>query len=75
MGEDDFDFFMETLKLWKKKLVHGVTRQFPVQAKWSNKDFDKSVKIVGEMGSQNGVRYFQSEDGTGIPENELTFDA
>ena len=78
MGEDDFDFLMETLRLWKKKLVASVgsssSRQFPVQAMWKNKDSDKPVRIMREMGIQNGVRYFQSEDGTGIPENELTFD-
>lgn len=77
MGEDDFEFFMDTLKLWKKKLVQTAmpARQFPALATWKNKDCNKPIKIMREMGTQNGVRYFQSEDGTGIPESELTFDA
>ena len=77
MTEDDFDLFIGTLQLWKKKLVRAVTpaRAFPAQAMWKNKDFDKPVTITGEMGEQNGQKYFKSEDGTGIPASELWFNS
>jgi len=74
MTEEDFDLFTETLKLWRHRIVIKPHQtKFPLQATWKNKDFDKPVKIVAEMGIKDGVRYFQSEDGTGIPEPELTF--
>jgi hypothetical protein len=38
-----------------------------------NKDFDKPVTIIGEAGVKDGIKYFTLKDGTGIPENELTF--
>lgn len=75
MSEDDFELLIGTLTLWKKKIVSSLSggMRYPVGAVWKNQDFDKPVTIVAEMGERDGVRYFQSQDGTGIPENELTF--
>lgn len=78
MTEEDFEMFIGTLQLWKKKLVKAVTpndRQYPAQAIWKNNDFDKPVNIVGEMGDRDGQKYYQSEDGTGIPGSELWFNS
>jgi hypothetical protein len=38
---------------------------------WKNKDFDKMVKIIGLMGEKDGQRYYQTDEGSGIPESEL----
>ncbi|HWX19335.1 MAG TPA: hypothetical protein VN578_05430 [Candidatus Binatia bacterium] len=75
MDLDDFEFFQETLKLWKKRLVkpEKPTIPLPANATWKGKDSDKPVKIVALMGEKGGERYFQSEDGTGIPESQLVF--
>ena len=83
MSEDDYQLLLDTLKLWKKKIVRARTwneikpapkRVFPVQAVWKNKDYDKEVTIVSEMGQgADGETYFESEDGTGIPCSELVF--
>jgi len=78
IADDDFDFFVETLKLWRKKLVKppAPKRPFiplPADAMWNTKDLSKPVKLVACMGEKDGERYFQSEDGTGIPESQLTF--
>ena len=90
MSEEDFELMLNTLNVWKSKLVKQPARApladnffgfsltpkertFPMQAVWRNKDHDIPVTIVGEMGEQNGVKYFKSQSGTGIPENELTF--
>ncbi|HEX3799192.1 MAG TPA: hypothetical protein VH413_10865 [Verrucomicrobiae bacterium] len=75
MAEDDFNLLLETLKLWKKKLIQPMEKApsetFPFAALWKNADFDKTVKIVGVMGEREGQKYYQTEDGTGIPEKEL----
>lgn len=78
MSEDDFDLFIGTLNLWKKKLVRKLTSippsvLLPANALWKNNDTDKSVKIVAVMGERDGEQYYQSEDGTGIPASQLTF--
>jgi hypothetical protein len=44
-----------------------------IAATWKNKDFDKPVTITGYMGETSGVKYYRSEDGTGIPQNEIIF--
>jgi hypothetical protein len=77
MTEEDFELLIGTLQLWKKKLVRAVTpgRKFPAQAIWKNNDFDKPVTIVGEMGEKDGQKFFQSQDGTGIPASELWFNS
>jgi len=72
ISEEDFDLFLNTLALWKKKLVIK-PMSFPVTATWKNKDFDKPVNLVGFMGETGGVKYYRSEDGTGIPLTELIF--
>jgi hypothetical protein len=78
MTEEDFDLFIGTLQLWKKKLVRALspippTVKLPANAVWKNNDTDKPVKIVAVMGEQNGELFYQSEDGTGIPVSQLTF--
>lgn len=78
MTEDDFDLFIGTLQLWKKKLVRTLAPippavSLPAKAVWKNNDTDKPVKIVAIMGVKDGEQYYQSEDGTGIPASQLTF--
>lgn len=76
MTEEDFDLFVETLKLWKKRLTRRpapAQRTFPCRAIWKNNDSDKPVTIVADLGEKDGQKYFQSEDGTGIPSSELWF--
>lgn len=79
MAADDFDLLIETLTLWKKKIVRPEPEQsnpakdmmFPRKAIWKNKDHDVPVEIVDISGEQDGVRYYKSSTGTGIPGNEL----
>lgn len=76
MEEDTFSLFVETLQLWKKRIIRPPTPQapkesFPFVVMWKNKDFDKMVKITGVAGEHGGEKYYQSEDGTGIPASEL----
>lgn len=75
MSEDDFELLIGTLNLWKKRLVSPTQKQisYPREAIWRNADFDRPVWIVASMGKQDGVCYYQSADGTGIPESELRF--
>ncbi len=80
MSDDDYELLIGTLNLWKKKLTRPTEKvvpqlKFPFVALWKNKDFDKMVKIVGQMGERSGEIYYQSEDGTGIPFSELFPDA
>ena len=70
MSDSDFDLLIDTLKLWKKKIVRA---EYPKQATWRNHDHDMPVTITGFMGERDGVKYYQSSTGTGIPENELEF--
>jgi hypothetical protein len=72
MSETDFDLLLETLRLWKKKIVRS---EYPRSAIWKNKDHDKPVTITGMMGEKDGEKYYQSSEGTGIPASELTFEA
>lgn len=71
MSEDDFDLLLQTLKLWKRRIVKS---EFPKQAIWKNKDSDMPVTIIGIAGSKDGQLYFQSSTQTGIPASELTFE-
>jgi len=79
MSEEDFELFSETVKLWKKKLVRKLTAippavALPANAMWKQNDGShKPVKIVALMGEKDGERYYQSEDGTGLPASQLTF--
>lgn len=68
MSEDDFQLLLETLQLWKRKIVRP---EFPKQAVWRNADGDKPVTLTGIMGERDGVKYYRSSDGTGIPATEL----
>jgi len=82
MSDSDFDLLLETLKLWKKKIVRpayqapnpAMDMMPPRKAIWKNKDQDKPVTITGIMGEKNGEKYYQTSEGTGIPASELTFD-
>jgi hypothetical protein len=84
MSKEDFDLFINTLKLWERKLVQppdvfttlfrpAPTSMFPARATWNSKGIAKVVQIVAEMGEKDGVKYYKSEDGTGIPATELSF--
>jgi hypothetical protein len=78
MSEDDFDLFVGTLQLWKKKLVQkpapvAPAVSLPCNAVWKNDNHDKPVKLVALMGEREGELYYQSDDGTGIPASQLKF--
>lgn len=74
---DDFETLQEYVRLFKRqyerKLKIAPKVKFPAEAIWKNKDNDKPVVLTEVMGSFEGVTYYKSEDGTGIPESELTF--
>lgn len=70
MTEETFDMLIESLKLWKRKLVKS---EFPKLAVWKNKDHDMPVTIVAKMGERDGRVFYQSSTGTGIPGDELIF--
>jgi hypothetical protein len=74
MQETDFVFYQSVLTAYKPGLVKG-SRTFPARAIWKNKDNDKEIMIHGVMGRapKTGDVYYESEDGTGIPEFELEF--
>jgi hypothetical protein len=79
ISEEDFDLFVETLKLWKKKLVRKpavipAERKFPAKAIWRNNDSDTPVTLVALYGDHDGETYYKSEDGTGIPASQLEFE-
>lgn len=82
---EDFDALIDFVTFTKRQFerASGATkrttqtsapRSFPIKATWNNKDHDVPVTLVAEMGSRGGITYYQSENGTGIPGNELTFD-
>jgi hypothetical protein len=71
MSDSDFDLLLDTLKLWKKKIVRS---EYPRAAVWRNKDQDKPVTITGLMGEKEGEKYYQTSEGTGVPESELEFE-
>ena len=51
-------------------------RKYPCQATWDNKDFSKTVTVLGEFGNFNGEFYYQVKDGngvTGLPKSQLKF--
>ena len=70
MSEDDFDVLLESLALWKRKIVKA---EWPKTGIWRNADHDQPVTIVGIMGEENGERFFKSSTGTGIPASEVVF--
>ena len=74
---DDFDSLIEYVQLFKKQFERKqkAEGQFqPRKATWKNSTSDKPVTIVGVMGEKNGETFFKSDDGTGIPASQLTFD-
>jgi hypothetical protein len=71
MSLRDFQLFKQALDLFRRKIIGEIV--FPVGAIWRNNDSDKPLIIVKEMGEKDGVRFFESLDGTGIPETELKF--
>ncbi|MCI0549880.1 MAG: hypothetical protein L0287_02895 [Anaerolineae bacterium] len=77
MTEEDFDLLIGTLQLWKKKLVSAIVKpsqlQFPVEAIWKNKDFDKPVRLMGIAGQKDGEMFYFTEDGTGVPSSQVVF--
>jgi hypothetical protein len=70
MSEDDFSILLDTLKLWKRKIVRS---EWPKDAIWHNADHDQPVVVIGPMGEKDGVKYYRTSTGTGIPESELEF--
>jgi hypothetical protein len=79
MSEEDFGLLLDTLKLWKNKLVRKAKAippsiALPANAMWEQNDGShKPVKIVALMGEKDGELYYQSEDGTGLPASQLKF--
>lgn len=81
MSDGDFDLLLETLKLWKKKIVRPAYQptnpanemMFPRKAIWKNKDNDMPVVIADLAGEKDGVLYYRSSTGTGIPAHELVW--
>ena len=48
----------------------------PRKAVWRNKDHDQPVTIIGELGEKDGRRFYAAkETTTGIPDDELEFEA
>ncbi|HSV63456.1 MAG TPA: hypothetical protein VLH83_08940 [Chthoniobacterales bacterium] len=82
MSDGDFDLLLETLQLWKKKIVRPAYQppnpakemMFPRKAIWKNKDHDMPVVITDLAGEKDGEKYYQSSTGTGIQASELVFD-
>lgn len=82
MSDGDFDLLIATLNLWKKKIVRPAQEppnpakemMFPRKAIWKNKDNDRPVEIIDIAGDRDGVRYYKSSTGTGIPANELVWE-
>ncbi len=70
MSEDDFELLLDTLKLWKRRIVKS---EYPKQAIWKNKDTDMPVTITGVAGTHDGQLFYQSSTGTGIPASEIAF--
>lgn len=52
----------------------GTALKFPANAVWKNKDNDMPVTITGIAGERDGVVFYQSSTGTGIPASELEFE-
>ena len=79
MSAADFTVFRTVLGAYKQALVKGTevnAAKFPAKAIWRNKDSDKPVTIVGEMGkTKDDETFFQTDDGSGIPGSQLDFDA
>ncbi len=77
----DFDGLSDYVKLFKQQYERKVKSEasvpkspvpLPHNAMWKNKDSNRPVKIVAFLGERDGEKYFQSEDGTGIPASQLT---
>ena len=83
MAEEDFNLFLETLKLWKKKLVKAPETSNPIPPKpafpsppfmaiWKGKNVEKMVKIIGQPWFEKGEWIFQDDKGTLVPAREIT---
>lgn len=69
-----FERLAKYVEIWKE--IYETEQEssgFPRAAIWKNADHDKPVSIVGVMGEQDGVKYYKTAEGTGVPETELTF--
>jgi hypothetical protein len=66
-----------TLKVMMAASVVPDPQGYPRSATWKNADHDQPVVVIGELGrGTDGQRYFKVlESTTGIPENELEFEA
>jgi hypothetical protein len=74
MTEEDFDLFIGTLTLWKKKLIGGAARSLRREATWRNKDTDLPVIVIGEMVAPDGRHFYRIEgSNTGVPVDEVRF--
>jgi hypothetical protein len=76
MSKEDFDLFMETLKLWEKKLILPQeaavpSPTLPFVMLWKTKDSEKMVKIVNAYKNPAGDKYYQTEEGVAILASEL----
>ena len=77
MSEDDFDLFIGTLNLWKKKLIKKpeslkpVFPEPPFTAKRKSATGETMVKIIGQPWFENGKWIFQAEGGILVPADEI----
>jgi hypothetical protein len=67
MSKNDFDLFIEALKLWEKKLVFPEEKTIFQEAVMRKiKDPGKMVNVVKSDTDQSGVKYYRTEEGLGI---------
>ncbi len=65
MSEDDFDLLLDTLKLWKKKIVVQ-----PRRAVWHTDDGDKPIVVVKYLREK---KLFLTVEGDTVPENSVSY--
>lgn len=73
MSEEDFELFVGTLNLWKKKLTAPLKPKAR-PAIWKNNNSDVPVTVVGEMKAADGATYYKVEGSdAGIPSSQVQF--
>ena len=77
LTEEDFEALADFVEFAKKQFARKpkvkLQSHYPRAAIWKNADHDAPVTIIGEMGERDGVKYYQTSQGTGIPGSELKF--
>lgn len=73
MSEDDFELFIGTLQLWKKKLT-TLPKPLGRAAIWKNNDHDQPVTIIGEDRSETGEVFYRVDgSNTRLPATQVRF--